>query len=236
MSLTEIARKEAEAFARMDVAPLSLGVMCTVGPSRLIPLVNHLESQCPQINLTVRTSYGKEVIEWLLAGKVDAAIIGLPEYPDEIKVERLYSERYMIAFPKNHRFSDRETIPLRELNGENYVERLNCEYLDFFRSTLRPTLKKENPDLYKSLACTFRSMEVRHGSEHEDWIQAMVIAGMGCAVMPEFISLSPEMQMRPLVEPEIKRDISLAIIRGRKHTPPVRLFFELCTAMKWDNG
>lgn len=232
LSLTEMARKEADAFARMDVATLSLGVMCTIGPTRLISLVNHLECQYPQVNLTLRTSSGNEVIEWLLAGEVDAAIIGLPEYPDEIKVQHLYSERYMIAFPKTHRFVDRKTVPLCKLNGENYLERLNCEYMDFFQSTLSHV----NPDLYKSLYDTLESMQVRHESEHEDWIQAMVIAGMGCAIIPEFMSLSPEMEMRPLVEPEIHRTISVATVRGRKHTPVVGLFSELCTTMQWDAG
>lgn len=229
LSLTEVARSEADEFARMNTATLSLGVMCTVGPGRLISLVDHLGSQFPHLTLTLRTSSGREVIDWLLAGEIDVGIVGMPDYPDEIAVHDLYQERYMIAFPRNHRFAQMDAVSLQEMKGERYLHRLNCEYLDFFHSELGDY----EASLFTKLKTSLKSMEVQHGSEHEDWIQAMIVAGMGCAILPQYMSLYPELQMRPLVEPEIWRTIGLATVRGRQHTPTVGLFSELCREMNW---
>ncbi|MFK7859259.1 MAG: LysR family transcriptional regulator [Granulosicoccus sp.] len=229
LSLTEIVRTEALDFSKIGSASLCLGVMCTIGPSRIIPIVNHLGSEFPELALTVRTSSGSEIIEWLLSGKVDVAIVGLPHYPDEVAAHKLYHETYMVAFPPRHRFTQLESIPLRALEGESYLERLNCEYMDFFHSELRGY----EPSVFKSLEDSIESWVVRHESEHEDWIQAMIVAGMGCAIIPKYLSLYSELQMRPLVEPEITRSISVATVRGRRHTPIVSVFNELCMQMNW---
>jgi len=229
LSLTEVARSEAEEFSRLGTASLSLGVMCTVGPGRMISLIDHLETRFPHLTLNLRTSSGREIIDWLLAGEIDVGIVGMPHYPDEIFVNELYQERFMIAFPRNHRFAKMETVPLEEMREERYLRRLNCEYLDFFHSELGDY----EVNLFEKLRNSLNSMEVRHGSEHEDWIQAMIVAGMGCAILPQYMSLYSELQMRPLVEPEIKRTIGVATVRGRPHTPTVSHFSDLCQQMNW---
>ncbi|MFK7993754.1 MAG: LysR family transcriptional regulator [Granulosicoccus sp.] len=229
LSLTEIARNDAEDFSRMSNASLAVGVMCTVGPTRMISLVEHLVNEFPQMKLTLRTASGKEMIESLLEGKIDVAIVGLAEYPDEIAVHDLYKERYMIAFPSNHRFMHMDVIPHKEMSGEKYVLRLNCEYLDLFHTTKESYESNEFMKLQNSL----RSMNVSHQSEHEEWIQAMVVAGMGCAIVPEFMSINTELQMRPLVDPQVMRTIGVATVRGREHTPIVSYFTRLCQQMNW---
>lgn len=188
LSLTELARAEANVFSKMSTAPLTLGVMCTIGPTRLISLVDHLAARVPQLELKPREASGRKIVEMLLAEELDVALVGMPEYSDEIAVHELYKERHMIAFPPGHRFARRDDVPLKELEGERYLSRLNCEYLEFFNNAIG------------EFECP---LDVRYESEHEDWIQAMIIAGMGCAVMPGYMSLYPELQKRPLVDPEI---------------------------------
>ncbi|MFK7857474.1 MAG: LysR family transcriptional regulator [Granulosicoccus sp.] len=229
LSLTEIARSDADDFSRMSNVSLAIGVMCTVGPSRMISLVDHLGSEFPDLNVTLRTASGKEVVESLLEGKTDVAIVGMAEYPDEIAVHDLYHERYMIAFPPNHRFAKMNAIPHKEMAGEKYVLRLNCEYLDLFHATIDGCESSEFIKLQNSL----RSMNISHKSEHEEWIQAMVIAGMGCAIVPEYMSLYTELQMRPLIEPQVIRTIGVATVRGRSHTPVVSYFTRLCQKINW---
>lgn len=229
LSLTEIAQSEAENFSQMTTASLSIGVMCTIGPSRMISLVDHLGSEYSHLKITVRTGSGREIIEWLLEGKIDVAFVSMSEYPDEIAVNQLYRERYMIACPPNHRFVQMNTIPIREMEGEKYVLRLNCEYLDYFNLALGGYETNKKMQLQSSMA----SMEVVHRSESEEWIQAMVVAGMGCAVVPQYMSLNAELQMRPLVEPSVHRTIGVATVRGRPHTPMVRFVTTLCQKMNW---
>ena len=50
----------------------------------------------------------------------------------------------------------------------------------------------------------------RFRSEREDWIQAMVLARIGFAFMPEYSVTLAGLLVRPLLEPEVRRDVVLA--------------------------
>lgn len=213
LSLAELARSEAHDFSRLAGERLRLGVMCTIGPAKLIALVNHLSSYHPELTLEIVEGSGAVIVEQLLEGEFDVALTGLPSYPDDAVVTPLYGERYIVAFATGHRFENMTTVPLAELDGERYLSRLNCEY----------------PDHIDAVVGSFDStVDIKYQSEREDWIQAMIVAGLGCACMPEFSPMTPGVQTRILVDPEIKRTISLVTKRGRPHSPAVRLFAQLC--------
>ncbi len=74
----------------------------------------------------------------------------------------------------------------------------------------------------------------RFRSEREDWVQAMVLAGIGFAFMPEFSVTHPESVRRPLVDPAVKRTISLITVPGRKYSPAVAAFVRATRTYKWD--
>ena len=54
-------------------------------------------------------------------------------------------------------------------------------------------------------------------SERGDWVQAMVMADIGFAFMPEYSVTHPDSVPRPLVEPAVERTISLVTVTGRRH-------------------
>ena len=64
-------------------------------------------------------------------------------------------------------------------------------------------------------------------------IQAMVLAGLGCSIMPEFLPLLPGIATRALVEPEVARTISLATVAGRRHSPAVGALVRLAQRYPW---
>jgi len=67
-------------------------------------------------------------------------------------------------------------------------------------------------------------VSLRYSSEREDWVQVMVLAGMGSAIMPEYLPAIPGIATRVLVEPEVSRTISLASVAGRRFSPAVAAF------------
>jgi DNA-binding transcriptional LysR family regulator len=91
--------------------------------------------------------------------------------------------------------------------------------------------KKPRRGLVDRLSCEMREMVMgvcadmgvklyaRFRSEREDWVQAMVMANIGFAFMPGFSVTHPDSVRRPLIEPEVKRTISLITVPGRKHSP-----------------
>jgi DNA-binding transcriptional LysR family regulator len=74
----------------------------------------------------------------------------------------------------------------------------------------------------------------RFRSPREDWVQAMVMANIGFAFMPEFSVTHPDSIQRPLVEPAVKRTISLITVAGRKHSPAAASFIRAIRTYKWD--
>ncbi|MEM8792162.1 MAG: LysR family transcriptional regulator [Pseudomonadota bacterium] len=218
LSLTESVRAEALDFSEMVNGTLTLGCMCTIAPSSVISLIEFFSQQAPQLSLNLREASGRKVADLLTAGEIDVALIALPAYPDALKAEPLFTESYVMTFPEGHRFEAMDCVRLADLDGERYLRRLNCEYLDVLEleGHLDPS-----------------DFEVRFESEHESWVQAMVTAGLGCAVMPETLADYPGLRSRPLVDPSISRTISVVTRRGRKHTPVVDFFVRLCGKIVW---
>jgi len=52
----------------------------------------------------------------------------LPEYPDSLRPLRLSDEPYLVAFAPGHRFERMNAVPLAELDGEDYIKHLHCEF------------------------------------------------------------------------------------------------------------
>ena len=124
----------------------------------------------------------------------------------------------MLALPAAHRFAMANSVRLRDLDGENYVERLNCEFDDYFQAN-----HGEWPI----------HLNVRYQSTREDWIQAMICAGLGFAILPETFPLLPGIARTHLVEPEVCRTISIATLRDRENSPVARAFVQIVRAHDW---
>ncbi|TGS35814.1 LysR family transcriptional regulator, partial [bacterium M00.F.Ca.ET.180.01.1.1] len=101
----------------------------------------------------------------LEAGEIDVAIMASSNsFPERFDVTPLYRERFVLAFPNGHRLARNDNVAISELDGENYLRRLNCEYRDYLAGL-----------------CSERGVKLRisYASEREDWIQNMVSGGLG---------------------------------------------------------
>ncbi len=137
---------------------------------------------------------------------------------DNYRAEPLYTERYVVLLPPQHPLRERNALGLRDLSEQPYVDRLSCE----MREMVMGVCAEMGVKLY-----------ARFRSEREDWVQAMVMANVGFAFMPEYSVTHPDSVSRPLVEPAVKRTISLITVRGRKHSPAVAAFIRTIRAHKW---
>lgn len=215
---SELARLEAEGWRRLDKAPLRLAVMCTIGPQRLIGFLKRLRREVPTLELQIKDAPGAEVIRLLLEGEVDAGILGMPALPERFDCHPLYSERYVVAFASGHRFEALDRVPLAALAAEDYLARENCEFDAHFAQLGIP-----DP----------ADVRVVYSTEREDWIQSMLVSGLGCAVMPEFLPMLPGIGTRVLIEPEVRRDIRLATVSGRRFSPALQAFIRLAKSHVW---
>ena len=219
LEASALAHTEATGFKKMAKAPLRLGVMCTIGPNRLVGFFRRLHLEVPTIEIAMKEASGKELVEDMVKGEFDVAFLGLPDYPEKLHSKKLFTERYVVAFPKGHRFEAMNAVPLAALDGEDYLSRINCEWPAHFD-------KFGIPDPSQ--------VRVRYRSEREDWIQAMILAGMGCAILPESLPQVSGIPIRALVDPEIARVVSVVTVAGRRHSPAIQAFLRVAQRHDWN--
>jgi LysR family transcriptional regulator, hydrogen peroxide-inducible genes activator len=215
----ETAQAEALGFKKATRTALTLGVMCTISPHAIVNFLRAIRDRLPNIDLSIVEKPGSQILDDLVKGKLDVALVGMPNLPDRLHPIPLYRERYGIAFAKGHRFEAMNAVATDQLNHEAYVQRTACEFGDHWAAL----------DTGRDL-----NVNVVFRSEREDWVQALLAAGFGCAVMPEFLPRLSGVVLRLLVEPEVSRTISLATVAGRRFTPTVAAVVQLAKTYKWD--
>jgi DNA-binding transcriptional LysR family regulator len=216
---SQAARATARGFLRLDNAPLRLGVMCTIGPMRFMSFVNHFHAEHPGIELTIIEGTTSRLSEELSRGALDVAVMAQPApFHARFEARALYRESFVVAFPHGHPFERLEQVRIRDVAGETYLSRINCEYQDYF-----------------DYLCAKYQVDVveAHRSEREDWIQAMVIAGLGICFMPEFTASFPGLPIRKLTEPTVERVVHLVTVASRALSAPVQALVRSADSFRW---
>jgi DNA-binding transcriptional LysR family regulator len=217
---TETARREAARYTDADTS-LTMGVAATMPARHLVGYLRALRSSAPDLDLHIWEANCEELGDALTEGKVDLAIMTSPSYSDPLRPIPVFRERYHVAFPPGHRYGRMNAVPMKEFEGEDYVKRLHCEFPSNF-----VRLKVAKP---------YQSVRTRYVGEREDWVQAMVSAGLGMTVMPEFLPILPGIETRLIIEPEVHRQISFVTVAGRPHSRPVELAVKTARSFAWDS-
>lgn len=218
---TEAARVTARRFLDLESAPLTLGVMCTIGPLRFIRFLNEFRHHVPGVQLTLREAVPERLSDLLLDSRLDVVLMASPTTFDRrLRAIPVYRERFVVAFPPGHRFAACERVHVREMRDESYLSRVNCE----FRDPL--------DQLCQSHGVVIQSA---YRTEREDWIQTMIAAGMGVSFMPEYSATHPGVMVRA-IEPAVTREVSLVTVAGAPLSPPAVALIEAVAAYPWAQG
>jgi LysR family transcriptional regulator, hydrogen peroxide-inducible genes activator len=192
---TTTTKADAIRFTQLNNIPLRIGLMATVGAQRLSPVFAHYQQEFPNIEFELIIDSESNLLKQLEADMLDLVISAPAQLlASPYQSTLLYTERYVVAFNSNHRFSQLATIELKEIEKEPYLDRLNCE----LRDKLRAICQDQEVNLY----ATYRS-------NSEDWIVNLVRAGLGVALMPEYSlpANTDDVCCRYLCDPEISRQI-----------------------------
>jgi LysR family hydrogen peroxide-inducible transcriptional activator len=219
LSEAEGAKVTAEQFLRLEHAPMKVGVMCTIGPIYFMGFLSDFHAKHPGVKLTLVDGTAEKLSELLRNGCLDLAILAQPEpFQDTFQAVPLYLERFCVAFPVAHAFQAQEMITMNHAGKEPHLLRVNCEF--------QHHIARQCQDLGINIPIVYRS-------EKEDWIQSMVAAGFGVTFLPEFSLVTPGVISRPLMEPEVLREISLVSIEGRSWPPVVETFSRAIQTYPW---
>lgn len=215
----DAARTLADNFRLLNRVPVRLGVMSTVGHVRLSRFLARFQTDFEGVEVAVSEAGISELKRRLADGDIDLAVLNpLDGAEEEFRTTNLYQERYVVILPPQHRLAELNAVTLADLSGEPYVDRLSCE----MREMVMATCEAANVELY-----------ARFRSEREDWVQAMVLARIGFAFMPEYSVTLPELIQRPLIDPVVARTIALACMPGRPHSPATAAMVRAAQAFAW---
>ena len=195
----------AKRHSSLNKAVLRLGIMPSIGPVRLAPFLVRFAAECVGVELTLVEAPIARLNDLLLRSNLDAAVVAYIGHSDKrLRYSQLYQERIVIVAPKGHRFEQFEAVRLRDLQNEKLSFRTNCDMGDFLLES-----------------CRKQGFEPRivYSSAREDWVQTMVASGFGVTVMPEFSHTDTATIARPLVDPDLVRQLSLVTVAGRRHEP-----------------
>ena len=210
----------ASSFIELKQTPLKLGVMCTIGPENFIRLFATLQARHPGIELQIMDASASELQHLLIEGGLEAAIYCWPDAVDErLNQLPLFREQFFIVLGRQHRLANCSAIRVSDLDGERYLNRVNCEQASLAR------------DIF---ARHGTKVERVYRSERDDWILAMVAAGLGFGFMPQYsIAERADVVALPLVEPELWREVNLVTVRGRPHSPAIGALVRETMRTQW---
>jgi DNA-binding transcriptional LysR family regulator len=213
------ARTIARSFLKLEAAPLTLGVMCTIGPVLFVAFLNAFRERHPGVEVTVVESVPARLSELLLSGSLDVALMAQPgAFDTRLKVVPLYRERFGLAFPAGHPFEQQNRLHVTDVRDQTYLSRVNCEYRDYLIEL-----------------CDEFGVGFQRGfrSEREDWIMTMVAAGMGICFLPEYSAIHPGIRHRLVANPEVVRVVSAVSVADRALPPAALAFIDQACSYDW---
>jgi DNA-binding transcriptional LysR family regulator len=211
--------------ARTEIQPSTATVsgIATIG---LLPstagllagqLVERVKAQYPAIELRIVVGYAGHLQQWLEAGEVDAALLYDARTLPTLQAQPLLEESLMLVGPGTSALKLDSPVRFSELNGW-------------------PMIVTSSPHAIRSLldrACREAGVkfDVVTATNSLDIQKSLVIGGHGYTVLPS-IAIQDELaqgklKAAPLTEPELVRQISLALPNIRRLATPVRCTTQL---------
>jgi LysR family hydrogen peroxide-inducible transcriptional activator len=198
--------------------PLNLGVIPSIAPYLLPAVLPLLQSRFTRLELKLRESQTRMLVEELRDGRLDVALLSLPIHEPWVEQIQLFDDRFVLVTPAS-RAIPRRLPSAADLSGENL-------------------LLLEEGHCMRDQALTY--CQAAHTGTHRQFgaaslatIVQMVANGYGSTLLPE-IALPVEIRDNPAVSvhnftaPEPKRTVGLI---WRRTSPRKSDFIELGRAI-----
>lgn len=171
-AIKELAKQNKDPLA----GPLRLGVIYTIGPYLLPPLVKNLIDNVPQMPLVLQENFTVKLLELLRQGELDAAIMALPLPDHGMQMQTLYDEPFVVAVPKAHAWAKRRDLPADDLKAETML-------LLGSGHCFRDQVLEVCPEMARFASPGNGMQRTFEGSSLET-IRHMVASGIGVTVLP----------------------------------------------------
>jgi LysR family transcriptional regulator, hydrogen peroxide-inducible genes activator len=203
----EAARTEVVEHKSTVAGSVSVGVIPTIAPYFLPPVLASFSRKYPQLRVTVMEEITPLLLERLRAGSLDLAIVALPLQirGHEFDSFPLEEEKLYAVLPRHHALSKRRSISLGDLEDDPFLLLRDGHC---FRETAVAACKRArlNPRII------FESGQFSS-------ILSMVSAGLGVSIVPAMaVEKRPSCCFIPLGDERATRTIGAVTLHGRSLT------------------
>jgi LysR family hydrogen peroxide-inducible transcriptional activator len=115
-NVTDAARRRGEPL----VGPLRLGVIPTIAPYWLPPLLPAVRTRFPKLELILREDQTQHLLAQLNAGRIDVAFLALP-VPGDVTTAAVAHEDFVVAMPRGARIAKRKRLSEGDLADEHVL-------------------------------------------------------------------------------------------------------------------
>ena len=115
--LREVARQSTDP----EAGSIRLGLFPTLGPYLLPHIVPLIKSRFPRLELLLVEEKTEIILRLLREGKLDAGVLAMPIHADQLHVEPLFEEPFLLAVPEHHRLANAKHLQLRDLAKESLL-------------------------------------------------------------------------------------------------------------------
>jgi LysR family transcriptional regulator, hydrogen peroxide-inducible genes activator len=195
--LGELARRSRDP----EAGTVRLGLFPTLAPYLLPHVLPGVRARFPRLELLLVEEKTDAILARLRDGRLDAGLLALPVHDDQLHVEPLFEEPFVLAVPQSHRLAARDTpLTLHDLDREHLLllEEGHC-------------LRDQALDV-----CRLAGADERDGfrATSLETLRQMVAAGVGSTLLPVLavqppVSPSPDIHLLPFRDKPPSREIAM---------------------------
>ena len=192
-----------------EAGTVRLGLFPTLAPYLLPHVLPRIRARFPRLELLLVEEKTDQILARLRDGRLDAGLLALPLHDEQLHVEPLFEEPFVLAVPESHPFARRgKPLELGDLDDQHLLllEEGHC-------------LRDQALDVCRAAGA----------SEHDGFratsletLRQMVAAGVG-------ITLLPTLAVQPPVPPS--PDVRLLPFKGRAPSREIAMAWRRSSAM-----
>jgi len=181
---------------------LKLWSIATLGPYLVPHLVRPIRERFPRVSLVIGEGLTEQIVMRLCDGEIDAAFVSLPLDRDELAVDVLFFEPFVMVHPRGHSIARQRPVTAERLDSRDLL------LLDEGHCLRHQVL----------MLCGAPPSVIHHAASLET-IRHLVAAGAGYSILPALATSDRRtfdglVEYSPFADPAIGRSIAL-VWRGR---------------------
>ncbi len=199
-----------------DQPILRLGALTTMRVAELADLVSTFQQHHPNVTIELRDGTQDKLRDWLEQGEVDVALTVLGDREEPQVSTVLFRQPLSLAVPHTHPFAQRTSIRLAELDGQPFIDRINCEFAQ------RECEILNSANIHP---------KVVYRASHEEWVISWIKAGLGISIMPHWRGLIGIVYI-PIIDLDFHRTIGIKW-RQQQSSKIVEQFCHFAASHNW---